>query len=402
MNSETPSLATDRPMNPEGSIDDADTEGPGDAPAYLPSNPGDVVATLTTRLQSLVRDSFEQEVETATLAHALALTSHLHTLAWRSVARGDLKAPGRVLAQLSPLQKFMEAKSPDLPPVERAAVELRSCVTAFFIAHESLASVRAEARIKRNQATSLERSILRVLLKNTESYLRRGQIHSRLNMNKKPSAVRVGQVLTGLTEEGLLQRIHAAARGNSTTAHYALSPLGHEVCGQLQISRDSGESSPETHAFAEAIDVVCCPKTSADMRRLYLALALQAFRVKPRGCMSIVERKLEYYRTQGLDEQARNIRKLLDHLVATHVARDIGNTTKIGGLNVRTFEAIGEGSRVPPEYREPPSREADDPNHISSTVPNLSDEKMLELFGDLDIETIMKNTPRNQPGKALR
>lgn len=71
------------------------------------------------------------------------------------------------------------------------------------------------------------------LLKAEASHLRRGQIYQRMKAESRPTPARVGQVLAALAAEGLLERVHAAARGNRETAFYSLSPRGKELTDRL-------------------------------------------------------------------------------------------------------------------------------------------------------------------------
>jgi hypothetical protein len=79
---------------------------------------------------------------------------------------------------------------------------------------------------------SLEQEILRILWKQREEALQRGEIHSALPENLRRTPARVHQVLESLTGAGLLLRTFEPGRGGKTVAHYQLFGAGVALAGQ--------------------------------------------------------------------------------------------------------------------------------------------------------------------------
>ena len=77
-----------------------------------------------------------------------------------------------------------------------------------------------------------EQEILRVLWASVE-HLVRGEILKRLPQKRRPSPGRVGQILSALHIEGLLDRDIGKAQGSSKASYYALSPKGRLECQKL-------------------------------------------------------------------------------------------------------------------------------------------------------------------------
>lgn len=240
---------------------------------YLPDDPVQLVARLKEELRRLSKGSDVTE-EGEAASSVSVLLKHAHTLAWRGVAQGDLELPVKILSLLRQFQRFVDLHAPKLSAKSNAAAEIRSALTAFFIAHESLEEVRTKVRLADRARTQAEREVLRVLAESPESYLRRGQVRDRLTT--KPSPARVGQVLLQLSSEGLLKSVQSSAQGNPETSYYSLSPLGYDLINTLGLAQleeepsVSGKNSPEDQlrtlkvVIATAID----PPLQGEVRRI--------------------------------------------------------------------------------------------------------------------------------------
>lgn len=101
----------------------------------------------------------------------------------------------------------------------------------------------------------VELEILRVLAGSPASSLRRGQIHSALALDVKPSPARVGQILSKLQDRGLLEHRLAGARGNRNTAFYSLSVSGRRLAAEVAASPIRSATSAPAGEVAERVSV---------------------------------------------------------------------------------------------------------------------------------------------------
>jgi hypothetical protein len=185
-----------------------------------------------------------------------AYLQHAQTLAWQGVAEGRMEAPRELLDALRAAEPFVAAHLAVQPdPAANAALEVHFTLRSLQLAVEALEERRVEDRLA-DERSRTEREVLRVLFSNRGRYLRRGIIHSRLELQEPPTPARVGQILVELHYEGLLQRIFGRAQGNPNAAFYALSPSGVEVCHSLF----EGESDAEDlERISEAVNVALDP-----------------------------------------------------------------------------------------------------------------------------------------------
>ncbi len=80
--------------------------------------------------------------------------------------------------------------------------------------------------------------VLRVLWAAEGEYLVRSRIHKSMPRSRRPTLGRVGQILTELHRDGLLDRRMQSAQGARKAGFYSLSEKGQEVCRRLGFERD--------------------------------------------------------------------------------------------------------------------------------------------------------------------
>ncbi|HTQ78963.1 MAG TPA: hypothetical protein VMM92_03120 [Thermoanaerobaculia bacterium] len=209
------------------------------------------------------------EVDSAEPRLFQAYLQHAQVLAWRGVADGHMGAPGKVLECLRVAQPFIDRHMPALPPAAVAAMEAYLLTQSLALAAEALATRRAEDRISDSRSKS-ERAILQVLAENRETFLRRGEIHGKLDPEDRPTGPRVGQILAELHEEGIVLRVHGRAQGNPNSAFYALSPRGVELCRNLGLIQ--GEEDFLPRPIREALEVACNPGSPSYRRHVALGV----------------------------------------------------------------------------------------------------------------------------------
>ncbi len=348
----------------------------------LPDEPTLLVQQLKHHLRGLNEDRLSDPAGEEPLRQALTLLKHAQTVVWRSVARGDLAAPKTMLAQLRHLLRYVDLHTPTMPPASRAAVEIRSAVTAFFIADQSLAEIRSEASLQEKERSVAEREILRVLTESPQSYLRRGQIH-KLIEGKKPSLPRVGQILAQLTSEGLLKRIHATAQGNPRTAHYGLSPFGHEVCQKLQIfDRAKGQEVAVASSLKGVMRNLYSPakdQKARDRRRISQGLLSQmVFRSNRHDYLDVVRQSYKQAKGRDHRRQTKQARRVLNGMGAGLAATSVMHVNERGGLAFKQDPERWQS--VPERLRTPPVARRKAPKSPSTTVPQLSVKELERLY----------------------
>jgi hypothetical protein len=135
-----------------------------------------------------------------------------------------------------------------------AVTELRQTLRLLEQADESLASRGLEQQLADSTRTPAAREVMRVLASAQSSYLKRGDIHQRMQLPKGAiTAARVSQILAEFDDEGLLQRRHARVQGHEAAAHYALSPAGRDLCNRLGLGPFDGACFDLRDAAAQAI-----------------------------------------------------------------------------------------------------------------------------------------------------
>ncbi len=91
-----------------------------------------------------------------------------------------------------------------------------------------------------------EREVLRVLWGSPGEYLVRSEIHRRMPQDQRPTLGRVGQILTSLNKDQLLESVKRPAQGTSMAAFYQLSERGVALCHRLEFKRRERSLFPVT------------------------------------------------------------------------------------------------------------------------------------------------------------
>lgn len=181
---------------------------------------------------------------------------------WYRTAQGERALPGLFLDRLREASDFTDRFHQEVSdPKIKAAWDVDFTMTVLELAARALEMPIYEGLLREPSATALEREILSVLFGERGRYLRRGEIYDRLKgMPDRPTAQRVGQVLSELYERGLTLRIQGVSQGSGNTAFYALSKMGQELCHRVGIVRKGPKLGvlDKTEFYArlrEALDV---------------------------------------------------------------------------------------------------------------------------------------------------
>lgn len=207
--------------------------------------PSDDLPALGRQLVGALEELHEEGSEDA-LGQVRLFLSHAQALTWRGVAGGDPNAPRQTLDHLLDAQSFADVHLPEMTPRQRAAVEIHIAIRGLYRATEALESLRLQARLADREHSATEQEVLRVLYEAGGEFLRRQQVHDRMQPERRPTAPRVGQILVELHHDGLLLRREAMAQGNPRTGFYGLSKMGYEL------TKTIGLTQPQ---FAQEISV---------------------------------------------------------------------------------------------------------------------------------------------------
>lgn len=178
---------------------------------------------------------------------------------WEAVASGAFSEIGAWSERLADVaMAFIDRNSDARSRATLVAViELRQTLRLLEHADESLAPRGLEQQLADSTRTPAAREVMRVLAAAQGSYLKRGDIHQRMQLPQLPkggiTAARVSQILAEFDDEGLLQRRHARVQGHEAAAHYALSPAGRDLCNRLGLGPFDGACFDLRDAAAEAI-----------------------------------------------------------------------------------------------------------------------------------------------------
>jgi len=163
---------------------------------------------------------------------------YAQAVAWERVYKGDAAAPRQVLDRLRAGRWFVDAHLPTLSPKAWAAVDVHLTLHSLYLAEDLLGGAAEETRLSDRRRSPTEREVLRVLARSGGEFLRRGEVHERLNLVERPSAPRVGQILADLYHHHLVLRVQRQAQGGAAVSFYALSPRGHGFCRRLGLERE--------------------------------------------------------------------------------------------------------------------------------------------------------------------
>ncbi len=199
-------------------------------------DPGDLAAQLLRELKRLETPAGDaaQGEDAARLVRAYL--HHGQLLVWRHVAHGNLSAPRQLLDAFRAALPFADVHAPELGFVQTAAIEVHATIRAWHVAEQALAEARARQGLADKDRSKLERAVLGVLLANSESYLRRKQVHGLLPLDGRPTVGRVGQILSKLADEGFVSRRRDRAQGDPETAFYAINDRGKDAARRAFIT----------------------------------------------------------------------------------------------------------------------------------------------------------------------
>lgn len=158
------------------------------------------------------------------------------------VQDGDLESPQQMLDVLAPALHIAERLG-SAPRAIAATEWLRATARFLEVAKETLTPrVTVDALLSRERSET-EREVLQILVHEEKQPLRRGEIAARWSATQSaPTTMRIGQVLAGLHEAGVLVRVKQPARGGTDVAFYRLSRLGRELCERMRIKKQSPEA----------------------------------------------------------------------------------------------------------------------------------------------------------------
>ena len=205
----------------------------------LPRRPSDDLALLEQQLLQALNRLFEQGSAAEEPELYRAYLRHAQALAWQGVARRRPGTPREVLDHLQSVQPFIDAHLPaPAGACEEAAFALFFALDSLYLADGAMDEAKAETRLADRERSLTEREVLRVLWAHRDRYLRRGEVQRMLNLLRRPTSARVGQILAGLDHENLVVRMPGRAQGNPEASFYSLSPLGFEACQRLSLVRN--------------------------------------------------------------------------------------------------------------------------------------------------------------------
>jgi hypothetical protein len=152
-----------------------------------------------------------------------------------AIQDGDLASPQASLDLLAPALHVGERLVGSNDAVE-AAAWVRATARFFAVAKEALAPRLTLETLLARDRSDTDREILEILLRADKVALRCGEIADRWPAGRqRPTTQRIGQILAGFHEAGLVVRMKQPARGGSEVAFYRLSRLGRGLCERLNV-----------------------------------------------------------------------------------------------------------------------------------------------------------------------
>jgi hypothetical protein len=150
-----------------------------------------------------------------------------------AIQDGDLESPQVSIDLLASVFHLGERLVGSVEAVE-AAAWIRATSRFFEVAKEALAPRITVDTLLARERSDTELEVLQILQQAEKIPLRRGEIAARWNaVQAPPTTMRIGQILAGLHEVGLVVRVKQRARGGSDVAFYRLSRLGRQLCARL-------------------------------------------------------------------------------------------------------------------------------------------------------------------------
>jgi hypothetical protein len=178
---------------------------------------------------------------------------------------GDLESPQASLDVLAPALHLGERLVGSSEAAE-AAAWVRATARFFEIAKEALAPRLTLDTLLQRERSETEREVLQILRRAEKTALRRGEIAARWSApHSPPTTMRIGQILAGLHESGLVVRVKQRARGGSDVAFYRLSRLGRELCEKLNLPQSVPECLVGQKAFYGSLRAAMRADTTAPL-----------------------------------------------------------------------------------------------------------------------------------------
>ncbi len=154
---------------------------------------------------------------------------------WSQQAAGDLDASRACRARLVPAARYVLRHGDEPGPHGEVAGMLEVALGKLAEAERLAGPPALPAEIGRTQRPVREAEVLRVLWEAGAEYLGRKEVMNRMRRELRPGSVqRVGQILAGLTDRGLLQRHRWKRQGARAAAHYRLSVSGREAYANIR------------------------------------------------------------------------------------------------------------------------------------------------------------------------
>jgi hypothetical protein len=166
-----------------------------------------------------------------------------------AIQDGDLASPQASLDLLAPALHVGERLVGSNDAVE-AAAWVRATARFFAVAKEALEPKFTLETLLARDRSDTDREILEILLRADKVALRCGEIADRWPAARpRPTTQRIGQVLAGFHDAGLVVRMRQPARGGSDVSFYRLSRLGRELCERLHVPASVPSGLLEKDAF---------------------------------------------------------------------------------------------------------------------------------------------------------
>lgn len=170
-----------------------------------------------------------------------------------AIQDGDLASPQASLDLLAPALHVGERLVGSSDAIE-AAAWVRATARFFAVAKEALAPRFTLETLLARDRSDTDREILEILLRADKVALRCGEIADRWPADRsRPTTQRIGQVLAGFHDAGLVVRMKQPARGGSDVAFYRLSRLGRELCERLHVPASVPSGLLDKDAFYDRL-----------------------------------------------------------------------------------------------------------------------------------------------------
>jgi len=213
-------------------------------------------------MQALQRGDVSREHRQSLLRQGEDHLENVVRFSWLLVWSGDARGAEKALEGLS-----FDLESGDLlgeAAEGLLALEVRLVAFRRFLqlGVDTLQKLQHQVELVTRPFGDHEKAVLAVLEGAGRKVLRRGEIHDRLLGGKKPSPVRVGQILARFSEQGLLLRFQQRAQGNPETTFFQLSATGKKVA-RAQLRQLGAHPMPDPSKKTELIQKVVSVATNS-------------------------------------------------------------------------------------------------------------------------------------------